>query len=262
MVNKKAADKKAKPAKVKQVKQDFHDPLWELYYKYEAKIMEKKGTIINTFIGVLAVLVVGGVVVAFFNYRKAKGQEAMAGALEIYNAPVVKPEEVKDAKTKVYTDAQQKYKEAATAFDAVASAYSEQAQTARFYAAISRIHFDQPKAQAELEALSKESGDLGFWAKLALAESYTASGQYDKALASYNQMKDSPGQLTKALMLYNIGTIYELQGKRKEAADAYFQSASAARSSSEGRKAASRLEALDAELFKKLPEEKPTEGEI
>ncbi|MEM4251857.1 MAG: tetratricopeptide repeat protein [Candidatus Bathyarchaeia archaeon] len=262
MVGKKAADKKGKLAKVKQIKPDFQDPLWEFYYKHEAKIMEKKGVIINAAIGVLAVLVLGGAVIAFLNYRKAKGQEAMASALEIYNAPVVKPEEVKDAKTRVYTDAQQKYTAAAAAFDAVAAAHSGQAQTARFYAAISRNHFDQPKAQAELEALSKESGDLGFWAKVALAESYTASGQYDKALALYNQMKDNPGQLTKALVLYNIGAIYELQGKRKEAADAYFQSASNARSSSEGRKAATRLESLDAELFKKLPEDKPAEDEI
>ncbi|MCS6884210.1 MAG: tetratricopeptide repeat protein [Acidobacteriota bacterium] len=250
-------EKKGKLAKLKQTKPEFRDPLWEFYYKHEAKILAKKDLAIKAAAALVIATILAAGINLFLNYKRSQGQEALAKAFEIYNASVVKPEEVKDAKGRVYTDREQKYKEAAAEFDKVAATYSDQARLARFYAALSRKHFDINKAQSEFEALSKEADDLGFWAKVALAETYAAAGDYDKALSLYNQMKENPGQLTKSLILYNIGALLELQGKTKEATEAYFQSATLARSSTAGRKAASRLEALDEELYKKLPEDKP-----
>jgi predicted negative regulator of RcsB-dependent stress response len=191
-------------------------------------------------------------------YRMNTAQKALSGALEIYNSPVVAANspEAKESKKKTYTDEKEKYKQAAQAFETVANSYSVVGSLARYYAAISRSHFDPPKAQTELEAISKETSEIGTWAKVSLAESYAANEQVDKAIAIYQQIKDGNATLPKTLVLYSLGRLYERQSKTNEATEAYVQTATADRNSSEGRKAIERLNIIAPEKVKNLPPEK------
>jgi tetratricopeptide (TPR) repeat protein len=257
---------KTKQGKVN-IKQSPTDPLWELFYNVSAKLEAYRQTLVYGAIAVVAAVILGSIIYMFVNSQRSQGQEAFAQALDIYNAPVVKAgsDDAKNipAGKKTYPEQQQKFKDAATAFDNVANNHSSFATLARYYGAMSRTHFDQSKAQSELEALSKESSDVGFWSKIALAELYAASGQNDKALSAYQQLKDNSGPLPKSHILYNLGRIYERAGKNPEAIDSYFQSAQADRSSGDGRKSVERLNVLAPDKVKNLPPEKKEElGDI
>jgi tetratricopeptide (TPR) repeat protein len=233
-----------------------HDPLWDLVGTLNDKIGPHKQTLIYGVLGVVGAIVLGSIVYMVMNMQSSRGQAALASALEIYNAPVVTAgsEEAKNsAGKKTYPDKQQKFKEAATAFDGVANNHSSYEKIARYYAAMSRTHFDPAQAQTQLEALKGESSEVGFWSKIGLAELFSATGQIDKAIAAYQELKENPGPLPKSLIFYNLGLLYERQGKNAEAIDAYFKSASDNRKSAEGRKSNERLNVLDPATAKKLP---------
>ncbi|MEW6733979.1 MAG: tetratricopeptide repeat protein [Acidobacteriota bacterium] len=253
---------KAKKGKIT-VKEMKRDPMWELYEKVTVKLEPYKEKIVYGVIGVVIVIVLGSLITLLMSYMSSRGQEALAKALEIYNSPVAAAgsEALQNKAKKSYTDEQQKYKEAAEAFDKVAADYSSQKEVARYYAALSRSYFDAAKAQTELEELAKSNSDVGFWSKVALAESYAASDKADRAIAIYQQLKDNSGTLPKSLVFYNIGRLYERQKNTAEAIKAYFESASADRSSAEGKKANERLNVLDPATAKKLPPEPDKDNE-
>jgi tetratricopeptide (TPR) repeat protein len=264
-VNSVVSSPKAKKGKLT-VKEMKRDPMWDLYENVNSKIAPYKQQLIRGAIGLVALVAIGSLGYVLINYFNSRGQEAFGQALEIYNAQVIAPgsdaEKNKNSAKKSYPDEQQKYKEAAAAFDNVAASYSSHRDIAKYYAALSRTHFDPAKAQSDLEAMSKENTEIGFWSKVGLAESYAAAGQFDKAVATYQQLKDNPGPLPKSLVLYNLGHLYERQGKSKEAIEAYYQSASADRSSAEGKKAHDRLNVLDPATAKKVPPEKKEDSDI
>lgn len=255
---------KTKQGKIKTVEANIQDPLWGVLENFVDLFEKKKQTIIYAALGVIGVVIIGSIIYGINSYQKGKAQEAFSKALEIYNAEVIKPGTTENVKKsqKTYLDEKQKYKEAAEAFDRVAADHSSVATPARYYAALSRTHFDATKAQTELEQLSKQSSEVSDLAKMALAESYIAANQLDKAIETYKQMKEGSAKLSKSLIFYNIGRLYERQGKTKEAVDQYFQAASTDASSEEGRRAKDRLESLDPETAKKLPPEKKEESDI
>lgn len=256
----------SKKGKTEPKKVAYQDPLWSFFDNTVDKIVPHRQTILYGIVGLIAILVIGSIAYTISSHQQNNAQAALSQALEIYNAEVASatppPPGTQNSKKKTYPDEQQKYKEAATAFDNVAANYSSISGLARYYAAMSRTHFDQAKAQTDLEALSKEGGDVGFWARVGIAELYAATGQTDKAITAYQQFKDNPGSLPKSVIYYNLGYLLERAGKNTEAADAYFQAASADRSSAEGRKADDRLTVLNPDLKKKLPPEKKDQDDI
>jgi tetratricopeptide (TPR) repeat protein len=250
---------KTKKAKISP-KEMKRDPMWELYEKTAGKIEPHRPKLIKGIAVIAGAIALAAIVYMIMGFQTGRGQQAFARALEIHNAQVVLPgsdtEKNKSSTKKTYTDEQQKYKDAAAAFDSVASSYSSFREISRYYAAVNRVHFDPAKAQNELEQLSKDSSDVGFWSKTALAELYAATNQPDKAIEVYQKLKENSGPLPKSLVLYNLGRLYERQGKTQEAVQAYVETATANRSSDEGKKAQERLNALDPEAAKKLPPEK------
>jgi tetratricopeptide (TPR) repeat protein len=253
---------KTKKAKIT-AKEMKRDPMWEFYAKTAEKVSPHKQQLIYGVVGIGAAIALGAIIYLIMNFQTGRGQEAFARALEIHNAQVIQPgsDTPKNTNKKSYTDEQQKYKDAAAAFDSVASSYSSFREISKYYAAINRAHFDQPKAQAELEQLSKDKSDVGFWSRMGLAELYASSKQPDKSIEVYQQLKDNPGPVQKSLILYNLGRLYERQGKNAEAVQAYVESATANRSSDEGRKSVERINVLDPAAAKKLPPEKKEEAE-
>lgn len=255
------SQKSEKPTKFKTARPVYDDPLWNLYDSVYLKIEPKRKQIlygVGLFIGLI---LVGSLAYGVISTQIASAQEDLAVALEIYKADVIKPgseeEKNKNPAKKSYTDEQQKYKEAATQFDKVAANHSSYREIANYYAAMSRTHFDVSKAQTDLENLSKTNSDVSLWSKIGLAELYASTGQTDKAITTYQQLKENSGTLPKSLVLYNLGRLYERQGNTKEAVDAYTEAAKDNRSSAEGRKAYERLNILDSAAAQKLPSEQP-----
>ncbi len=255
------SQKSDKPAKFKTARPVYDDPLWNLYDSIYLKIGPKRKQIVSGVSLFIGLILIGSLAYGVLSSRTAKAQEALAGALEIYKADVIKPgseeDKNKNPARKTYTDEQQKYKDAATEFDKVAADYSSYHDIASYYAAMSRTHFDLSKAQADLENLSKNNSSVSLWAKIGLAELYASTGQTEKAVTAYQQLKDTSGALPKSVIFYNLGRLYERQGNSKEAIDAYTEAAKDNRSSAEGRKAYERLNILDSAAAQKIPSEQP-----
>lgn len=232
------------------------DPLWELY----GKEIEPRWRQLVYWGGIAGlVIVIGALVYGLFSMRITNSQKALAQALEIYNADVAKPAgaeaEAPNPNKRTYPDEKQKYQEAATAFDNVATNHATYKDIASYYAALSRTHFDPAKAQTDLEILSKNDSDIGFWSRLGLAELYAATGQTEKGIEVYKQLKTTPGPLPKAVLLYNLGRLYERANKSTEAVDVYLESIKMDSASAEGRQSRERLNLIDPAAISKLPPE-------
>lgn len=248
-----------KSQKYKTARPVYDDPLWNLYDSVYLKVEPKRKQILYGFGLFIGLILAGSLAYGIISSRVAASQEAFANALEIYKADVIKPgseeDKNKNPAKKFYTEEQQKYKDAAQEFDKVASSYSAYREVANYYAAMSRTHFDQAKAQTDLEALSKNTTEVALWAKIGLAEHYAATGQTDKAIATYQTLKEGNSVLPKSMILYNLGRLYERQNNMAEAINAYTEAAKANRSSAEGRKSYERLSFLDSAAAEKLPPE-------
>ncbi|MBI4852281.1 MAG: tetratricopeptide repeat protein [Acidobacteria bacterium] len=247
------------PTKYKSARPVYDDPLWNLYDSIYLKLEPRRKEItygVSLFIGLI---LVGSLAYGIMSSRTAQAQAAFGLALEVYKAEVVKPgsEEAKAISPgkKTFADEKEKYKQAATQFDKVATDYSTYREVANYYAAMSRTYYDPAKAQTDLEAISKNNSEVALWAKIGLAELYAATGQTDKAITAYQALKDNSGSLPKSVVLYTLGRLYERQGNNAEAINVYTEAAKANRSSTEGRKAYERLSALDPAAAEKLPPE-------
>jgi tetratricopeptide (TPR) repeat protein len=249
------------PSKYKSARPVYDDPLWNLYDSIYLKIEPRRKEITYGFSIFIGLILASSLAYGIMSSRAAQAQAAFGLALETYKADVIKPgsEEAKNISPgkKTFPDEKEKYKQAATQFDNVSANYSTYKEVASYYAAMSRTFYDTAKAQSDLEALSKNNSDVGLWAKVGLAELYAATGQTDKAITSYQALKDNSGALPKTVILYTLGRLYEKQGNNTEAVNMYSEAAKADRSSSEGRKAYERLNVIDPAAAEKLPPEEP-----
>jgi lipopolysaccharide biosynthesis regulator YciM len=145
---------------------------------------------------------------------------------------------------------------------------------AHYFRAANLLTIDRGKGFGELEALTK-SGDaeVAARAKFALAQSREADGQYDGAAAIYTELARAQNSAVPVdTANLRLATVYDKQGKKKEAADILFQIAKTAREakdkdgkpvtqSAAAREAAQKLERLDPARHAQLPAE-PSPGKF
>jgi tetratricopeptide (TPR) repeat protein len=250
-----------KPTKYKSARPVYDDPLWNLYDSIYMKIEPRRKQITYGVTFFIGLILVGSLAYGIMSSRTAQAQAAFGLALDVYKADILKPGSEEDKNRnpakKSFTDEKEKYKQAATEFDKVATNYSSYREVSSYYAAMSRTYYDPAKAQTDLETLSKSNSDVGLWSKIGLAELYAATGQTDKAITAYQALKDNSGTLPKSVVLYTLGRLYERQGNNTEAITVYTEAAKANRSSTEGRRAYERLNILDPVVAGKLPPEEP-----
>src|SRR5215470_13843095 len=125
----------------------------------------------------------------FFDYRQSKAEAAFAAAAERFNATIQDPGTVSTTPPtgKVYTDEQTKWQESADAFEHLASDYpGYYGAIGRYYAGVSYLHIDRDKGISLLQQVAtKNDKPTSELARLALAESYLANNEADKAVTFY-----------------------------------------------------------------------------
>ena len=89
-------------------------------------------------------------------------------------------------------------------------------------------------------------------ARLALAESYAANGDNDKAISLYQQLLTSAPNLKPAVEV-GLGRVYEKSGDLEKAVEAYLEAAKPDRSSGAGAEAEKRISAIAPDRLKDLP---------
>jgi len=247
--------RKKKKVSVKEMK-FRHDPMIRFYEKTQDWLQEK-GRPFAIVIGIIAgviVLYAGGSY--FFDYRKAKAERAFAEAIEKFNAPVQDSTTPPTTPTagKTYNDEQTKWQESAEAFEHLANDYSGRyGNIGRYYAGVCYLHIDRDKGIRLLEQVaSKKDQPTSDLARLALAEDYAVTGDYEKAISLYQQILDSSTNLKPAVEI-GLGHVYEKTGDTEKAVEAYLEAARPDRSTDAGSEAEKRLMAIAPDRLKELP---------
>jgi tetratricopeptide (TPR) repeat protein len=234
-----------------------NDPMIRLYESIQEWLQERARPV-----GIIAVIVVVAVTLYtagyyFFSYRQSQAAEAFARAHEKYSAPVAEAGAPDQAGVS-YADANTKWKEAAEAFEKVASDHSSYyGSTALYYAGTAYLNFDREKGIETLQRVAEEGEQpTAGLASFALAEAYAANGETARAIELYEKLVNSTSIPSQAVNLA-LGRAYEKSGDAQKAVDAYFEAARIDRSTAAGADAEKRLAALAPERVKELP---PTTG--
>ena len=124
---------------------------------------------------------------------------------------------------------------------------------------------DRLKAETDLQNLTNGSGDIAVLAKFALGQAKESDGNLDQAAALYRELAQMNSQVvTPDTANLRLAIVYNKQGKKKEAADIFFNMISAARNakdkdgkpipeSAASRAAASELLKIDPARHAQLP---------
>ncbi len=221
-------------------------------------------------LAILIVVLLSGAAYWLYSTNQAKGEQALAEALAIYNAEVKEPpkdgEAAKDDEPlirgkKTFTDEKTKYTEAAAAFDRAAT-YASQSFISRYYAALSRLKLDPAEGIRELRELSVTSGAVGQLATLALADALAAQGNVDEAIAQYKQLREKRDQaganavVSPEVIAFALGKLYESKQDFSAAVKEYAIAAKSRSLALIGQQAYQRLAALDPDLARQIPEPK------
>ena len=262
--------------RARELKQDkFRDTTMSFFDRLGDRLEGKGRTILYALIGVV---VLGALAFLFSGWRDRKRQEAaqaLGRAIEIASAPVT-PSPSPGATTPSFTSEKERAAKAVEEFQKVADKYSgETRENAQYFIATNLLTIDHDKGVSQLEALSKSSNEkMATLAKFALAQSKEADGQYETAAALYSELAQKNSEFVPAEAAnLRLASVYDKQGKKKEAADLLFNIVQAARQakdqdgkpatqSSAAREAAQKLEKIDPDRYAQLPPEPPPANDL
>ena len=250
-----ATRSKRKKVSVKEMK-FRHDPMIRFYERTQEWLQEK-GRPFAIAVGIIAgIVLVYAVGSYFFDYRKAKAENAFADAVEKFNAPVMDTTTPTTAPPtgKTYNDERTKWQESAEAFESLASSYSGYyGSIGRYYAGVCYLHIDRDKGIGLLEQVAaKKDQPTSDLARLALAENCAVNGDNEKAISLYEQLLNSSTNLKPAIEI-GLAGVYEKAGDREKAVEAYLEAARPDRTTEAGSEAEKRLKVIAPDRLKELP---------
>lgn len=262
---------KYKKKRARELKHDrFRDTTMSLMDRLGDKLAGKGQTILYVLGGVLAL----GVLLLLFNsWRTSKASEArqaLGRAIEIAQAPVIEQPVAGNTDLSFRNEAE-RAKRAVEEFRAVEAKYSGSIrEIARYFAANNLLTLDRTKAIAELQSLTQSSDqEVATLAKFAFAQTQEADGKFDEAATRYAELaKLNSPYITAETANLRLASVYEKQGKKKEATDILFNIVEPARKArdKDGNplppsgavgEAAKKLEKLDPARYAQLTPETP-----
>ena len=183
--------------------------------------------------GLVALVVIAGVVYGVIRWRHRHSEEAeqaMGRAIAI-NGAEISPAPVPGSKDPVFGSQQERSQRAIEEFEKIAAKYGEPYHSeALYFIATNELVTDRAKGETDLQALSQGSGEIAILSKFALAQAKEADGNLDLAARLYGEIaKAGSAIVTPETANLRLASVYEKQGKKKEAADLLFNIADAAR---------------------------------
>jgi hypothetical protein len=262
---------KYKKKRARELKQDaFRDTAMK-YLEKVGDRLEGKGKAI--LYGLAALIVIAALTGLFIKWRGRKGDEArqaLGRGITIASASI-STSPASGSATLSFTSEQERAQKAIEEFQKVEAKYGDPYRTeARYFIATNLLFTDRNKGLSELSELT-HSGDpsVAALSKFSLAQAKEIDGKLDEAAALYRELA-GPGVavITSDSANLRLATVYEKQGKKKEAADLLFNIVDGARKAkdSEGnpltqsqaaREAAKELQKLDPDRYAQLTPEAP-----
>ena len=184
--------------------------------------------------GLVAVVIIAVAVYGVVRWRSkhtAEAEQALGRAIAITRAEISTAPPPPNSKDPVFSTEQERAQRAIDEFQKVAAKYGEPYRTeARYFIATNLLATDRAKGVAELQSLAQGGGETGVLAKFALAQAKETDGSLDEAAALYSEIaKLNATIVTPASANLRLASVYNKQGKKKEAADLLFNMIDAAR---------------------------------
>jgi len=265
----------AAAASASQEKKTYVDPLQQRVIPRVEEAGQKlagKGRTVLYGVGALILLVIIAVVlVRMMNRSSAAAQAALGRAIETSQAQVSDAPVPPTSTEKTYKTEQERAQAAIAQFQQVVDQYGgAAADKAKYFIAVNKLYVDRPAAISDLEQIANGSSENAKLAKFALAGTRVEDNRLDDALALYQELAkmDDP-IIAKETIKFQIAKIYEKQGKKDEAANAYFDIAKTAaeakdmdgkpaRMSQTAQDAKDKVKELAPDKAKEIPEQQPT----
>jgi hypothetical protein len=248
----------------------FRDTTLSIFDRLGDRLEGKGRTILYGIAGLVAVIALAAIW-SWYSARKTdEARRALGRAIEVASAPV-SPTPAPGSTDLNFSTEKERAERAVKEFQAVAAKYGDPyREKARYFAAANLLTIDRVKGLSELEALTKSSDkEVATLSKFALAQAKEEDAQYDAAAARYAELaKQADSIITSDVANLRLASVYEKQGKKKEAADLLFSIGEAARTAKDQdgkprtpttaeRDALQKLEKLDPARFAQLPPEPP-----
>jgi tetratricopeptide (TPR) repeat protein len=262
-----AAAPKEKVIYVNPVQQKVGERLEDVGKKFEGKGK-------TVLYAISALIVIGIIAILFMSWSKrtdAAAQTALGKAIETSRATISETGPPAGSTDKTFKTEKERAEAAIAEFQSVADRFGGSvAEKAKYFIAINRLDIDRAAGIQELEGIASASSDSGKMAKFALAQTRVDDNRLDDAAALYQELLAmSDPIIAKETLNYELAGVYEKQGKKQEAADLYFNIAKAAseakdmdgnavRLTQTAVEAKKKLEDIDPEKAKEIPEPTPS----
>lgn len=178
---------------------------------------------------VLIILAVYGIV-RWRSKHAEEARQALGRAIAITRADV-SASPAPNSKDPVFSTEQERAQRAVDEFQKIAAKYGEPYRSeALYFTATNLLVTDRAKGVAELQKLAQSGEETGVLAKFALAQAKETDGSFDEAAALYVQIAGLNSKIvTSESANLRLASVYNKQGKKKEAADLLFNLIDAAR---------------------------------
>jgi tetratricopeptide (TPR) repeat protein len=176
-------------------------------------IGEHRSNVVAWLVGIA--LVAGLVVASFFVYQKreAAANQLLGQAMDIYETPLVQPNQPAEPGQKTYATAAERAKAAYPLFRQAADQYGwlTAGQTARYFAGATELELGQQSAaEADLEKATHAGSERAALAKIALANLYAQTGRNSQAVTLFEDVIAHPTTtVPKAAAQLQLAQLYE-----------------------------------------------------
>jgi thioredoxin-like negative regulator of GroEL len=264
---------KYKKKRARELQHDkFRDTAGKIFDRVGDRLEGQGKAIVYGLAGIVLLAVLVGVYLRWSNRKSDEARQAMGRAIAIATAPVATASPAPVAATPTYATEKERAQKAIEVFQQIAAKYGDPYKTeARYFIGTNLLYVDREKGISELTEVSKsdvaESASL---AKLALAQAKEADAKFDEAAKLYSELAAQNGVVVSSDSAnLRLASVYEKQGKKKEAADLLFNIVEASRKakdadgtplpvSAAARDASEKLQKLDADRYAKLTPEAPS----
>lgn len=222
---------KYKKKRVRELKHDrFRDTTMLLADKLADRVAGRGRQILYGLL-VLIVIVAAGLGVKRWRDKHSDEAAAAMGRAITINGAEISPAPVPGSRDPIFSTQQERSQRAIEEFGKIVAKYGEPYRLqARYFIATNELVTDRAKGETDLQALSQGSGEVATLAKFALAQAKEADGNLDEAARLYSEIaKQGAAIVTPETANLRLASVFDKQGKKKEAADILFNIVDAAR---------------------------------
>jgi tetratricopeptide (TPR) repeat protein len=262
---------KYKKKRARELQHDkFRDAAGRLFDRASDRLEGRGKALLYGLGSVIVLLVIIGVGLSLHRKHTNEALQAMGRGIDIMRQPVSSAPGT-DPQAPSFASEQERARRAVEEFQKVAAKYGDPYKTeARYFIGTNLLYIDRDKAMNELAEVSKASVvEPATLAKFALAQAKQADGKYDEAARLYSELAAlNSAVITPETADLYLASVYEKQGKKKEAVDLLFNIVDASRKakdqdgtplppSAAARDASEKLQKLDPDRYAKLTPEIP-----